>query len=69
MLNSDGERDSVRYSEEVRKTGLASSCTHHSYPILINPTDTGHYARCLGCLTTGPVRPSSEAAREALLTR
>jgi catechol 2,3-dioxygenase-like lactoylglutathione lyase family enzyme len=27
---------------------------------------TGYYARCIGCLTTGPERLSGEAARKAL---
>jgi hypothetical protein len=39
----------------------------HSYPILVNITETGsRYARCLGCLTVGQERSSSVAAREAL---
>jgi hypothetical protein len=42
------------------------SCDHN-YPILVTPTETGrYYARCLACLTAGPERPSSEAARNAL---
>jgi hypothetical protein len=40
----------------------------HSYPILVTPTEAGsyYYARCLACLTRGPKRPSSRAARRAL---
>jgi hypothetical protein len=41
-------------------------CTH-DYPILVTKTETGCYARCLKCLTEGPERPFSEAARFALV--
>jgi hypothetical protein len=38
----------------------------HDYPMLIVETKAGYYARCIGCLTTGPERLSGEAARKAL---
>ena len=38
----------------------------HDYPMLVVETKAGYYARCIGCLTTGPERLSSEAARKAL---
>lgn len=38
----------------------------HDYPILVIETRAGYYARCLGCLSVGPERPSGEAARKAL---
>ena len=44
----------------------ASWCDH-DYPILVTPTEIGsYYARCVACLTVGPERSSSEAARQAL---
>jgi hypothetical protein len=50
----------------LRGRANPSGCDH-SYPVLVNITETGsHYARCLGCLTVGPERLSSVAAREAL---
>ena len=42
-------------------------CTH-DYPILVTKTKTGCYARCLKCLSEGPERPFSEAARLALVS-
>jgi hypothetical protein len=45
----------------------ASWCKHDN-PILVTSTETGtYYARCLVCLKIGPQRPSSEAARQAIL--
>jgi hypothetical protein len=43
----------------------------HSYPILVTPTGAGsyYYARCLACLTCGPMRSSSWAACRALKER
>jgi hypothetical protein len=38
----------------------------HDYPLLIVATNRGYYARCIGCLATGPERISGEAARKAL---
>jgi hypothetical protein len=39
----------------------------HNYHALVVELKAGHYyARCLGCLTAGPERPSGEAARKAL---
>ena len=40
----------------------------HSYPIVVTPTEAGsyYYATCLACLTSGPKRSSSFAARQAL---
>ncbi|MBV9452547.1 MAG: hypothetical protein JOZ19_00265 [Rubrobacter sp.] len=50
----------------VRGRPNASTCDHN-YPTLVNVRETGsHSARCLGCLTVGPERPSSVAAHEAL---
>ena len=43
------------------------SCTHN-YPIVVTRTETGCYARCLKCLSEGPERPFSEAARLALVS-
>jgi hypothetical protein len=40
----------------------------HRYPILVTPTDSGYYARCLGCGAIGPEHPSSRAAQQALET-
>jgi hypothetical protein len=38
----------------------------HDYPMLVVETKAGYYVRCIGCLATGPERPSGEAARKAL---
>ena len=40
----------------------------HSYPIVVTPTvaRSYYYATCLACLTSGPKRSSSFAARQAL---
>lgn len=38
----------------------------HDYPMLVVETNTGYYARCIGCLSVGPERLSGEAARKAL---
>jgi hypothetical protein len=38
----------------------------HDYPMLVVATKAGYYARCIGCLATGPERLSGEAARKAL---
>ena len=38
----------------------------HDYPVLVVESNAGYYARCIGCLATGPERISSEAARKAL---
>jgi hypothetical protein len=38
----------------------------HDYPMLVVETKAGYYARCIGCLTTGPERLSGKAARKAL---
>ena len=38
----------------------------HDYSMLVVETKAGYYARCIGCLTTGPERLSGEAARKAL---
>jgi hypothetical protein len=38
----------------------------HDYPMLVVATKAGYYARCIGCLGTGPERLSGEAARKAL---
>jgi hypothetical protein len=38
----------------------------HDYPMLAVETNTGYYARCIGCLSIGPERLSGEAARKAL---
>ena len=51
---------------DERRLG-GQECTH-AYPILVTETDKGHYARCLACLQVGPQRPTSEAARRALLS-
>jgi hypothetical protein len=41
----------------------------HDAPIVVTPTETGYYARCLRCQELGPERPNSEAARRALVVR
>ena len=38
----------------------------HDYPMLVVETKRGYYARCIGCLSTGPERLNGEAARKAL---
>ena len=38
----------------------------HDYPMLVVDARAGYYARCIGCLATGPERLSGEAARKAL---
>jgi hypothetical protein len=38
----------------------------HDYPMLVIETKAGYHARCIGCLSVGPERPSGEAARKAL---
>ena len=38
----------------------------HDYPMLVVETKAGYYARCIGCLATGPERLSGEVARKAL---
>lgn len=38
----------------------------HDYRMLVVATKAGYYARCIGCLATGPERLSGEAARKAL---
>ena len=56
-----------RGSLRTRGTRQRVSWCDHNYPMLVTPTETGrYYARCLACLTVGPQRPSSEAARQAL---
>jgi hypothetical protein len=59
----EGEEDGL---DMERRRQNPSRCDH-SYPALVNTTETGsHYARCLGCLTIGPERSSSMAARQGL---
>jgi hypothetical protein len=56
-----------RGSSRKRGTSLSVIWCYHNYPTLVTPTEMGRYhARCLACLTVGPERPSSEAARKAL---
>jgi hypothetical protein len=38
----------------------------HDYPVLVVETKAGYYARCTGCLTTGPERLSGQAAGKAV---
>jgi hypothetical protein len=35
----------------------------------VTPTETGYYAQCLRCRQVGQKRPTSEAARQALLVQ
>jgi hypothetical protein len=64
MLSSSRTRESSR----GRGINPGASWCDHKKPIMVNPTQTGsYYARCLGCLQVGPERPSSNAARQALL--
>ncbi len=53
--------------EERRVRSGDPECTHN-YPIVVTKTETGCYACCLKCLTEGPERPFSEAARLALVS-
>ena len=39
----------------------------HAYPIAVYVYDGGRRARCLRCLTVGPVRSDPHTARQALL--
>jgi hypothetical protein len=41
----------------------------HDVPIVVTPTETGYYAQCLRCRQVGQKRPTSEAARQALLVQ
>ncbi len=55
-------------SETVRKPGPNVGdrrCNHSSLAVVF--TELGCHARCLSCGTIGPERPSSKAARQALL--
>ena len=65
MLSSSRTR---RESSRGRGITPGASWCDHDKPMMVNPTQTGsYYARCLGCLQVGPERPSSNAARQALL--
>ena len=55
--------ETTRNERDSRSDNL--QCEHR-YPMLVIGTNTGYYARCLGCLTAGPERPRGEAARQAL---
>jgi hypothetical protein len=55
-------------STSVRKPGPSERghrCNHRSLAMVF--TELGCHARCLSCGTIGPERPSSKAARQALL--
>jgi hypothetical protein len=55
-------------SESVRKPELSVGgrrCNHRSLAVVF--TELGCHARCLRCGNIGPERPSSKAARQALL--
>ena len=60
-------RDSREPSDNERSEWYGNPWCTHEYPILLNDTEAGYYARCLRCLTIGPERPLKEAARRALL--
>jgi hypothetical protein len=61
-------RSRTRESSRGRGINPGASWCDHNKPIMVNATQTGsYYARCLGCLQVGPERPSSNAARQALL--
>jgi hypothetical protein len=65
MLSSSRTR---RESSRGRGINPGASWYDHDKPIMVNATQTGsYYARCLACLQVGPERPSSNAARQALL--
>ena len=72
-MRDTGQVDLITEKKRARRAGggrkrlEGQGCTH-AYPILVTETDKGHYARCLGCLQVGPKRPTSEAARRALLS-
>jgi hypothetical protein len=60
--------EQATYSRTQGMTPRASWCDH-DYPMLVTPTEIGsYYARCIACLSVGPERSSSEAARQALQT-
>jgi hypothetical protein len=55
-------------SKSARKPGPSvggQRCDHRSLAMVF--TELGCHARCLSCGTIGPERPSSKAARQALL--
>lgn len=63
--------DATKPFKTQRMSPGTTPCSH-DYPMLVNRTSTGHsysyyYARCIRCLAVGPERPSSEAARKALV--
>jgi hypothetical protein len=60
-------RDSIESSGGERGVSYGNLWCTHEYPILLNDTEDGYYARCLRCLTIGPERPFKEAARRALV--
>ena len=60
-------RDSTVPSDDERGVRYGNPWCTHEYPILLNDTEDGYYARCLRCLTIGPERPFKEAAHRALL--
>ena len=55
-------------SDEEQGTMPSHHSCKHNYPIVVTRTETGCYACCLKCLTEGPERPFSEAARLALVS-
>jgi hypothetical protein len=59
----------VHIRETSKPTGVTPGYLRckHDVPIEVTSTDTGYYARCLRCHEVGPGRPTSRAARQALL--
>ncbi len=53
------------HTERMRGRPRTGRCKHPS-PVLAEQVDDGVLCRCLICNTTGPVRKSSEKARQAL---
>ena len=49
----------------VREERTTWGCDHHR-PIVVERAQGGKRARCLGCGTSGPVRPDAEQALETL---
>jgi hypothetical protein len=68
--NEDEKRTPMTLNREPTSTREGGQgnlrCEHDYHPMLVVETRVGYYARCSGCLATGPERLSGEAARKAL---
>ncbi len=58
----------MQITNEEQGTSPDNPECKHNYPIVVTKTQTGCHARCLKCLTEGPERPFSVAARLALVS-